>query len=133
MKRLFWITFFVCMFFICNINEIDSVDYSHLLEDKDISSVQRINVDINSNDLINLLKDKEVYLISVKTDINKNIVVDGMTIEEQVQSINNRVYEFLDSKGLGEKGLYYYINGINLTSIKVFGKNENIYELTSDL
>lgn len=136
MKKIFWITFFVFLFFICNINEIDSEDYSSLLEEKDLSSTYRINVNMNSFDLIEVLEESDVYLISVKTDnpfIDKSIVVNGESVKEQINSINNKVGNILIDKGLEEEAIYYKIHGINIISIKVFGKNESIYTLANNL
>lgn len=135
MKKLFWITFFTCLLFLFNRNEIKSEDYNYLLENKNDKSIVKINVNINSLDLVKLLDSDNIYLLSV-TPLDKQvkyITPNGYNIESQVESLNNKMFDIYYEKGKEEEGIYYKINGFNISSIKVFGNNEDIYNLTNNL
>lgn len=136
MKKLFWIIFLIIIISIFNINAEASIDYSYLKETPQEQSIISINVKMNLKDLVDLLKDREIDLISVKPIepyYNESIITRGNDIYNQLDYAIEIFTDKLINKGYGEKAMYYKVNGFSIDKIKVFGKNENIYKLVEDL
>lgn len=128
MRKLLLFLFLIIIVFIFEI-DVKSEDHTSLLERKDDFGYYIINENLSYDDLIKLFKDNSrVSLISVKPDIvgiDKYIRLERGNVESSLKEVSNKIVNILS---LDENSIKYKTKGFNITSMKVFGKNSDIYD-----
>lgn len=137
MKKIFWITFLIVLVYIFNITVSAKDDYDYLLENKEENTILVIPVKLKSYELMNILnKNDDITLISLTPSdplVAKSFIASGYTVEKQFANALERYTDYLIEKGYGELAMKYKVNGYNVSKIKVFGKNKDLYDFINNL
>ena len=137
MKKLFWITFLIVTFCILNQTVKANNDYSYLLKTPEENSILMIDVSLKSTELLDIFENNDkVTLISLTPSdplVNKSFRASGYTVKEQFSYALIKYTDYLIEKGYGELAMKYKVNGYNVSKIKVFGKNKDLYDFVNKL
>ena len=125
MKKLLLFLFSLNLF-LFNI-DINGDDNAYLINNPEDSGYYIINEYFSYDKLKTYFYDSDLSLISIRLDeLDGYIRLEGNDINTMLESANNKI---INKLGIDENTIKYKVGNYSVNSIKVYGKNKDIFKL----